>query len=82
MCTIILNDEKDRIGLREALIKERIETRPLFYPINTMPMYDNHEKFETADSLSARGIMLPSYPDLSFSDVEFICSKIKGYYNA
>ena len=54
-----------------------IETRPFFYPAHTMPKFKSNEIFPIAESLSKRGINLPSYPELSMEDVVRICMEIK-----
>ena len=45
-----------------------------------MPMYNTGEKFEVAEDIGKRGINLPSYPELSESDIKFISGKIKEFY--
>lgn len=81
MFSILVNKAEDREPLREFLKTNGIETRPLFYPVHTMPMYAQHyQKFPVAEYLGWRGINLPSYPDLSKEDVIFICDKIKQYF--
>ena len=80
MVNILVDDPNTRDILRDYLRKHGIETRPTFYPIHTMPMYSQkYHKLPVAEYLGWRGINLPSYPDLSKTDVEFICSKIKDY---
>jgi len=80
MFTILAASENERTKLRNHLKENGIETRPTFHPVHTMPMYNKGEKFEVAESLGSRGINLPSYPDLSESDIEFITNKIKEFY--
>jgi perosamine synthetase len=80
MCSILVDDPAKRDPLREALENEGIETRPLFYPIHTMPMYS--EKFQrhpVAESLGWRGINLPSWPDLQGEQIDVICGRIKKF---
>jgi perosamine synthetase len=80
MCSILVENEKDRDPLREHLAKNGIETRPLFYPVHTMPMYST--RFQTipvAESLGWRGINLPSFPTLTDDQLEFICKTISTY---
>ncbi len=81
MYNILVDDHKHRDSLRKFLKNEGIETRPMFFPIHTMPIY-YHEKVHlpVAENLAGRGINLPSYPDLKKSDVEYISSKIKEYF--
>lgn len=78
MCSILTNDAKQRDLLRAHLDKEGIETRPLFYPVHTMPMYSTqYQRHPVAENLGWRGMNLPSYPGLKTEEIEFICEKIK-----
>jgi len=81
MFTILVASESERVSLRNFLKENGIETRPTFHPVHTMPMYNTAEKFEIADDLGSRGINLPSYPDLSDSDINFITDRIKEFYD-
>ena len=81
MFTILVKSENERTKLREHLAENGIETRPTFHPVHTMPMYKTEEKFEVAEDIGKRGINLPSYPDLSEEDINFITDKIKSFYN-
>ena len=81
MITIMVNNVKHRDTLRKYLKKNGVETRPVFYPVNKMPMYNNSQlQFPVAENLSKRGINLPSYPDLNMNDVKFISEQIKSYF--
>ncbi len=80
MFTILVKSESERTDLRKYLKENGIETRPTFHPVHTMPMYKTGEKFAVAENLGSRGINLPSYPDLSNSDIKFISEKIKEFY--
>ncbi len=82
MCTIILNDFKDREPLRKYLKSNGVETRPLFPPCHKLPHLLTDETFFVAESISARGINLPSYPDLEFEDVQNICQIMRDYFKA
>ncbi|WP_252273525.1 DegT/DnrJ/EryC1/StrS family aminotransferase [Pseudomonas subflava] len=79
MCSILLNNADSRPALREHLKKAGIETRPLFYPAHSMPHCVTGESFPVADSLGARGVNLPSYPDLTENQVSEICAEIKKF---
>ena len=77
MCSILLDDPVKRDPFRKALEKAGIETRPLFYPIHTMPMYSSKfQRHPVAESLGWRGINLPSWPGLSEEQIQYICEKI------
>jgi perosamine synthetase len=66
---------------RDTLIQELarggIETRPLFYPIHTMPPYGKNETFPVAEALSGKGISLPSGMRLTRENVETIASYLR-----
>lgn len=82
MCTILVNESSKQSSLRDELKAKGIETRPVFYPVHTLPPYKTtHESFPHADDISARGINLPSYPDLTQKEVDLICSSIHKYFN-
>lgn len=77
MCSIALDDPTQRQPLRNHLQAHNIETRPVFYPAHTMPHCRSDGSFPVAESLSARGINLPSFPALSRQEVAMICNEIK-----
>ncbi len=81
MCSILVDKAENRDLLRDKLKEAGIETRPLFYPVHMMPMYA--EKFRLhpiAEDISLRGINLPSYPQLTKEQVDYICNVIKMFY--
>lgn len=82
ICSILTPDGESRDPLREHLADAGIETRPLFYPVHTMPMYSSKfQKLSVAENLGWRGINLPSYPGLKDDDVIHICSLIKDFFS-
>ena len=81
MFSILVKNTETRTNLRNFLKENDIETRPTFYPIHTMPIYnDKYEKHEIAEDIALRGINLPSSPNLTEKDVKYICEKIKEFY--
>lgn len=81
MFTILVESENLRSNLRKFLFENGIETRPTFHPVHTMPMYDTGQKFKVAEDLGRRGINLPSYPDLTTHDIQFITGKIREFFS-
>lgn len=81
MCSILLDNAELRPALREHLKTAGIETRPLFYPSHTLPHCTTGETFTVAESLGARGINLPSYPDLTEGQVTDICKEIGSFFS-
>ncbi|MEY8213996.1 MAG: DegT/DnrJ/EryC1/StrS family aminotransferase [Colwellia sp.] len=77
MVSILAKNSVIRGEIRRYLKEHSIETRPLFYPAHTLPAFIQGEVFPVAESLSERGINLPSYPDLSEKSVLQICDLIK-----
>jgi len=81
MVSILLNNAEDRDSLRDFLDKAGIETRPLFYPVHTMPMYsEKYQRFKNAEYLGWRGMNLPSYPDLTEEQIRYICKNVDDYF--
>lgn len=81
LCTIALDDGDLRRPLRDHLAARRIETRPTFYPCHTLPHYAKPgESHPVAQWLSERGFNLPSYPDLTESQVRTICAEVRGFF--
>lgn len=80
MVCILVPNIRQRDPIRDSLASSGIETRPVFYPIHSMPMYAaSYRRMPNSDEISRRGINIPSYPDLSNDQIEFIASKIKEF---
>lgn len=82
MCSIALDSAAMREPLRDHMKAAGIETRPLFYPAHVLPPYAAGASFPVAESLSARGMNLPSYPDLSQTDVNDVCLAIRRFFDS
>jgi len=81
MCSIVVQEASNRDLLREHLSKARIETRPVFYPVHTMPMYSQkYQRLPVAENLGWCGINLPSWPGLSDKQLCFICDQIEKFF--
>lgn len=81
MCSVLVADASQRDPLRRYLDRAGIETRPLFNPVHTMPMYvvpSMH--FPVAESLGARGINLPSWPDMDDAAIAEVAGAIRQFY--
>lgn len=81
MVSILLDDPSRRDLLREYLAVRGVETRPLFYPVHTMPMYSQKfQRHPNAEFIGWRGVNLPSWPDLSHNEIDAICGMIREFY--
>lgn len=83
MTSMLVERAELRDPLREHLAAAGIETRPLFYPVHTMPMHSrNYRRHPVAEDLAWRGINLPSWPGLAMEQVDQICAHIARFYDA
>lgn len=73
MVSMLAKSEQHRDALRDKLNKHGVETRPFFYPTNAMPMYSYLNDCGICNDLSARGLNVPSYPELGDSEIDYIC---------
>jgi perosamine synthetase len=82
MVSILVDHADQRDPLREHLKARGIETRPLFYPVHTMPMYSrNYRKHPVAENLAWRGINLPSWPGLSDAQSNEVMQAIREFFD-
>lgn len=80
MFSLLVEEASRRDPLRRSLEKHGIETRPVFYPVHTMPMYaERYQRHPIAEDLAWRGINLPSWPGLSRDEVMEVCAVIEDY---
>jgi perosamine synthetase len=81
MFSILVERAEQRDALRDHLRNDGIETRPLFYPLHTMPMYaKNYRKHAVAEDLAWRGINLPSWPSMSDAQIAAVVGSISRFY--
>jgi len=81
MVSILVPNNLIRDELRIYLSNYGIETRPVFFPVHTMPIYSNHFSLNPiSEEIGHRGITLPSYPDLVDEEINFITDKIRNYF--
>lgn len=68
--------KKKRDSIMGALAQEGIETRPGFYPIAEMPLYQA-SSLPVSSDLGKNVICLPSFPSLTEEEIIYIVQKIK-----
>lgn len=66
-----------RNELRQALRAAGIDTRPFFYPVHTLPMYNTGQSLPVAEDLGRRGLNLPSGATLTVAQIDYICETIR-----
>ena len=67
----------NRDHLLRKLKETGIDTRPFFYPMSQMPMYNKGKMNHVAYETSQKGFNLPSGVNLTKEDVEWVCAKTK-----
>lgn len=76
-------EERDRVIARLARLG--IGTRPLFYPLHTMPAFRafaGNRDFSATEYLSARGLSLPSAVNLEDREIDFVCRSLRSLLDA
>lgn len=82
--SFILNPDHSTLG-RDDLMKHLqangIETRPLFFPLHTMPpyrSYSGNQDFPNTQWISANGISLPSALTLKENEIKYVCNQLRS----
>jgi len=70
----------DRAALASHLAREGIGTRPFYPALHAEPAFATPGSFPVSESLSARGLWLPSSLRLEREDVSRVCSAIRAFY--
>ena len=72
--------EKKRLSLREVAFQIGIDTRPMFYEMKKHEYISHIPNTDTNSvKLNEQCIILPSYPQLTDSQIDFIGNKIIKY---
>ena len=81
MVSALARDAGERDQLRRHLGAAGIETRPVFHPIHSMGLHANRLVGPTvADDIAARGLNLPSWPDIDDEAFELVCRAAEAFY--
>ncbi|MEI8212231.1 MAG: DegT/DnrJ/EryC1/StrS family aminotransferase [Planctomycetota bacterium] len=78
MYTVLMRPEHtvDRDDWIKELAARGVESRPVFYPIHTMPAYvGSPGEFPVAERCAAFGINLPTHGNLTRDDVTYVCEQ-------
>lgn len=73
---VILPDRFNRAEVQAKLQAAGIQTRPVFWPLNKLPMYQDEHTMPVAEKLHQQGIMLPLHAELSVEDVDYVIQKV------
>lgn len=74
---------RDREEIREALLAENIESRPVWKPLHLQPVFSDCECIggEVAEDLFNRGLCLPSGSNLTEEDLNRVITGIQRIYD-
>ena len=73
LVTILFKNSSIRNKVVSYLKKKKIETRPIFKPMNQLKMFkSSNHKYKNSIDIYSRGISLPSYPDLKENEIRYI----------
>jgi perosamine synthetase len=79
--SVLVSERVFGIGRDEmltALQRQGIETRPLFPPVHTQPIYGTGQHLPVAERLACDGLSLPSAANLTHEDVSRVAASIKA----
>ena len=68
-------------SLRKFLNQSGIGVRQLFMPMHRQPLYNLKKQLKNSEILFNTGICLPSAPKLKDREINFVCNKIKKFFN-
>jgi perosamine synthetase len=82
MVTVLAPSAGERDSLRARLADAGIETRPVFNPVHTMPMYcSGVTHFPVATDVASRGLNLPSWHRLPDDALDEICDIVRAHFS-
>ena len=77
ICSVLLPSSQKCLTARSLLNNNSVETRPLFPPIHLMPIYEGSSgDYAISEDIAERGFNLPSYPELTLDQVDYISSLV------
>ena len=81
LSTILISEESqiDREDIRLSLLKENIESRPLWKPMHLQPIFKDCIMYggKNSEYLFKNGLCLPSGSNMTFSDVDRVINQIR-----
>lgn len=75
--TVLLKEGLSRDDAIRSLEAQGVSSRPSFYPVHRMPPYLTTEAFPVADSLSARGLSLPTWAPMNPAEIGRVCLALR-----
>lgn len=81
MPTAVINKEVkfDRDAFFQHMKECNIDSRPFFYPLTSLPMFEDKPENTVSYDIYNRAINLPSYHDLTKEDVAYVVKCLKDF---
>ncbi len=78
MTSVLVKDgsPKNRDEVMAELKMANIDSRPFFYPMSTLPIFEKKNS-PTAALLSRQGINLPSGHNLTRQQIDYVCEVLR-----
>lgn len=85
MPTIVVNQDTafDRTALMQCFKAQSIDARVFFWPLSMLPMFSHHVVNNPVSyRLHERAMNLPSYHDMTESDIDRVCAVIHDFFKS
>jgi len=83
--SILVDESVAGIGrdmLMEVLQSSGVETRPLFPPLHTQPIYATGQSLPVSERLAATGLSLPSAVGLTDEDAAHVAEAVRAAFSS
>ncbi len=75
---LALEDTGRRVKTRiQQMIARNIQARPFFYPLSSLPMFEERRVNKISYAIYNRGINLPNYYELTCDDIRYVCEQLR-----
>jgi perosamine synthetase len=72
----------DRDALFAYMKQYNIDSRPFFYPLSSLPMFEAKPENSVSYAIYERGINMPSHHNLTKSDIHYVCTVIRNFLSS
>ena len=79
--TVLLPAGVDPKNLGQEMLRQGIETRPVFYPLHQQPAFSSfaqdHETYDYSNAIASRGLSLPSSVNLTDDAIDLVAQTLR-----